>query len=49
MSYRTAFLTGWTGKEALFMDAYIKEWDAIENQKAQAKQAKTAKRYKTNQ
>lgn len=40
MSYRTAFLTGWTGKEALFMDAYIKEWDAIEEQAAQEKAAK---------
>lgn len=45
MSYRSAFLSGWTGKEALFMDAYIKEWDAIEGQKEQDKQAKKAKRH----
>jgi hypothetical protein len=32
MSYRTAFMYGWTGKEALFADAYIKQWDAIEAQ-----------------
>ena len=30
-SYRTAMLAGWTGKEALFADEYIKEWDNIEN------------------
>lgn len=42
MSYRTAFMYGWTGKEALFADAYIKQWDAIE---AQSK----ADRYTVNQ
>ena len=31
MSYRTALCTGWTGKEASFLDAYAKEWDAVEN------------------
>lgn len=35
MSYRTAFMYGWTGKEALFADAYIKQWDAIEAQASQ--------------
>ena len=49
MSYRTAFLYGWTGKEALFADAYIKEWDAIEAQKDQEKQAKKAGRHAVNQ
>ncbi len=43
MSYRTAFMYGWTGKEALFADAYIKQWDAIEAQNVQAKAAKTHK------
>lgn len=31
MSYRTAMLTGWTGKELQFADEYIKIWDDIEN------------------
>ena len=33
MSYRTALLTGWTGKELQFADAYIKEWDELEASK----------------
>lgn len=33
-SYRTAILQGWTGKEAVFADAYIKLWDQIEGQQA---------------
>lgn len=35
MSYRTALCTGWTGKEASFLDAYAKEWDAVENKNKQ--------------
>ena len=31
MSYRTSMLTGWTGKELLFADEYIKIWDDIES------------------
>lgn len=31
MSYRTAMLTGWTGKEVQFASEYIKQWDDIEN------------------
>jgi hypothetical protein len=31
MSYRTAFMAGWTGKEIQFAAEYIKEWDRIEN------------------
>lgn len=34
MSYRTAFLAGWTGKEVQFAAEYIREWDAIEAAKA---------------
>lgn len=30
MSYRTAFLAGWTGKEVQFAAEYIKQWDDIE-------------------
>lgn len=30
MSYRTAFLAGWTGKEVQFAAEYIKQWDNIE-------------------
>ena len=30
MSYRTAFLAGWTGKEVQFASEYIKQWDEIE-------------------
>ena len=29
--YRTNIMYGWTGKEAVFADAMIKQWDAIEN------------------
>lgn len=29
-AYRTALLYGWTGKEALYADAIIKQWDEIE-------------------
>ena len=31
MSYRTAMLTGWTGKEIQFASEYIKQWDEIES------------------
>lgn len=34
MSYRTALLKGWTGKELQFADAYIKNWDELEAPKA---------------
>jgi len=30
MTYRTAMLTGWTGKEVSFAAEYIRQWDAIE-------------------
>lgn len=30
MTYRTAILTGWTGKEILYAAEYIKQWDEIE-------------------
>jgi len=30
MTYRTAILTGWTGKEVQFAAEYIKQWDEIE-------------------
>ena len=33
MSYRTALLKGWTGKELQFADAYIKNWDELEASK----------------
>lgn len=29
-TYRTSILTGWTGKEATYADAVIKQWDDIE-------------------
>lgn len=32
-AYRTNILYGWTGKETVFADAMIKQWDAIENHK----------------
>jgi hypothetical protein len=32
MAYRTALLTGWTGKETLFMKNYIDLWNEIETQ-----------------
>ena len=31
MSYRTAIQYGWTGKEAVFADEYIRQWNDIEN------------------
>lgn len=34
MSYRTAMLSGWTGKEVEFAKAYIDTWDEIEKKKA---------------
>lgn len=37
MSYRTALLYGWTGKELQFADAYIKDWDEVEAQKKASK------------
>lgn len=30
MTYRTAMLTGWTGKEILYAAEYIRQWDEIE-------------------
>lgn len=32
-AYRTNIMYGWTGKEAVFADAMIKQWDEIENRK----------------
>lgn len=32
MTYRCSLMYGWTGKEALFADMLIKQWDSIENQ-----------------
>lgn len=31
MAYRTAIMYGWTGKEAVFAEEYIRQWDEIEN------------------
>ena len=31
MAYRTAVMYGWTGKEAVFAEEYIRQWDEIEN------------------
>ena len=31
MSYRTALCSGWTGKESVFLDAYSKQWDLVDN------------------
>jgi hypothetical protein len=31
MAYRTAIQYGWTGKEAVFADEYIRQWNDIEN------------------
>ena len=31
MTYRTAVMYGWTGKEAVFAEEYIRQWDEIEN------------------
>ena len=31
MTYRCALMYGWTGKEALFADMLIKQWDSAEN------------------
>lgn len=31
LSYRTALLKGWTGKEVQFMSEYIKQWDSIDS------------------
>lgn len=42
MSYRTAILTGWTGKEIAFAAEYIKQWDEIEA-KREAEKAKKKK------
>lgn len=33
MAYRTAILSGWTGKEASFAEEYIRQWDEIETKK----------------
>lgn len=47
MSYRTAMLSGWTGKEIQFAAAYAEQWDAIENQRASAPK-KTSRRRSNN-
>jgi hypothetical protein len=33
MAYRIALLSGWTGKECLYMDYYNKAWDDAEKKK----------------
>ena len=30
-AYRTNIMQGWTGKEAVFPDAMIKQWDEVES------------------
>jgi len=45
--HRGAILAGWTGKEAIFADALIKQWDQVENpvqEKPQKKFHKTVAR-----
>lgn len=44
LSYRTAFLAGWTGKEVQFAAEYIKQWDEIEASRDGVKK----KSYKNN-
>ena len=34
-AYRTAIMYGWTGKEAIFANEYIQQWDAIESRNKQ--------------
>ena len=34
-AYRTSLLTGWTGKEAVFADAIINQWNDIETAREQ--------------
>lgn len=34
MTYRTAMLTGWTGKEILYAAEYIRQWDDIEESRS---------------
>ena len=34
MAYRTAILSGWTGKEASFAQEYIRQWNEIDNKKS---------------
>jgi phage regulator Rha-like protein len=41
MTYRTAILTGWTGKEVQFAAEYIKQWDEIEAKREAEKAKKT--------
>jgi phage regulator Rha-like protein len=41
MAYRTAILTGWTGKEIQFASKYIEQWDDIERQKEEESKPKT--------
>jgi hypothetical protein len=35
MAYRTAIMYGWTGKEAVFANEYISQWDELEKQKSE--------------
>ena len=44
--HRGAILSGWTGKEAIFADALIRQWDQIEAHKVPTKKTtrKTAKK-----
>lgn len=43
MAYRCAILTGWTGKEIVFADAFIKQWDEIEESHTRKKVNESAK------
>ena len=42
MAYRTAMLTGWTGKEIQFAAKYIEQWDEIEAKKEAERKAREA-------
>lgn len=39
-AYRTNLMYGWTGKESIFADTMIKEWDAVDEAKDQKKAEK---------
>jgi len=48
-SYRTAILSGWTGKEVSFAADFIAKWDEIENrQNAPKQKSKTQKQSQSN-
>ena len=47
MAYRTALLSGWTGREIEYMVDYVRQWDEIEAESSPKKTVDGSKKVET--